>query len=112
MKDNSDQINKAYPEGSFRRLFWDEQFKAGSLSDSRQMKWHPVIIKWCLHLKLISGAAYHAVKGSNFLKLPSERTLRDYTDYFENKGGFQTEVDHSLPVNAHYNTLLQILELL
>ena len=48
MKDNSDQINKAYPEGSFRRLFWEEQFKAASLSDSRQMKWHPVIIKWCL----------------------------------------------------------------
>lgn len=57
------------------------------------MKWHPIIVKWCLNLKLISGAAYYAVRGSNFIKLPSEITLRDYTYYFENKGGFQTEVD-------------------
>lgn len=31
-----------------------------------------------------------------FLKLPSERTLRDYTHYFDNKPGFQDEVDQQL----------------
>ena len=47
-------------------------------------------------MKLISRAACHAVIGSNFIKLPSDRTLIDYTNYFENKGGFQTEVDQQL----------------
>ena len=96
MRENREAVSKAYPEGTFRRLFWDEQFKAASLTDSRQMKWHSVIIKWCLNLNLISSAAYHAVSNSNFIKLPSERTLQDYTSYFENKGGFQAEVDQQL----------------
>ena len=81
MKENREQINSTYPEGSFARLFWEEQFKAATVKDPRQMRWHPTIIKWCLNLKLISGAAYHAVGASNFIKLPSERTLRDYTNY-------------------------------
>ena len=30
------------------------------------------------------------------MTLPSERTLRDYTNYFKNKPGFQDEVDQQL----------------
>ena len=37
---------KAYPEGSFRRLFWEEQFRAASKKDSRQVRWHPLIVRW------------------------------------------------------------------
>lgn len=33
---------------------------------------------------------------SGFIKLPSERTLRDYTNYFEIKPGFQDEVDEQI----------------
>ena len=89
MQENSDNIKKAYPEGSFARLFWDEQLKAATASDARQVRRHPVIIKWCLNLKLMSSSTYHALRSSGFIKLPSERTLRDYTHYFENKPGFQ-----------------------
>ena len=96
MRDNQEQINEAYPEGSFPRLFWEEQFKAASLADSRQMRWHPTTIKWCLNLLLMSGSAYRAMRDSGFVKLPSERTLRDYTNYFEVKTGFQDEVDEQL----------------
>ena len=39
------------------------------------MHWHPMIIKWCLHLKVLSSAAYHAFQTSRFITLPSERTL-------------------------------------
>ena len=35
-----------YPDGSFARLVWDEQFKAASATDIRQVRWHPVIIKY------------------------------------------------------------------
>ncbi len=36
------------------------------------------------------------MRSSRFIKLPSERTLRDYTNYFEIKTGFQDEVDEQL----------------
>ena len=50
MRDNAEKINTTYAEGTFARLFWDEQFKAASLHNKRQVRWHPVIIKWCLNL--------------------------------------------------------------
>ncbi len=34
----------------------------------------------------------HATITAGFIKLPSERTLRDYTHYFEHKAGYQVEV--------------------
>ena len=96
MNENSDQIKKAFPEDSFARLFWEEQLKAATASNAKQVRWHPVIIKWCLNLKLMSSCTYHALRSSGFLKLPSERTLRDYTHYFQNKPGFQDEVNQQL----------------
>ena len=48
-------------------------------TDKWQVHWHPLIIKWCLHLKMLSPAAYHALRTSGFLALPSERTVRAYT---------------------------------
>jgi len=96
MHDNQGKVNEAYPEGSFARLFWDEQLKAATSSNSKQMRWHPVLVKWCLNLKLISSSAYHALRSTGFIKLPSERTLFDYTHYCTNKVGFQEEVNQQL----------------
>lgn len=92
MKENVNKVHEDHPQNSFSRLFWDEQLKAISAKDTRQMRWHPVLIKWCLNLKLLSSSAYHAMRTSGFLKLPSERTLRDYIHYFSSKPGFQKEV--------------------
>ncbi len=36
------------------------------------------------------------MRSSGFLKLTSERTLRDYTNYYENKPGFYDDVDQQL----------------
>lgn len=96
MRSKQEQINKAYPENSFARLFWEEQLKAASVTDTRNMRWHPTMIKWCLNMMLISSSSYDAMRNSGFLKLPSKRTLQDYTNYFENKPGFQDEVDQQL----------------
>ena len=115
MDENSDRVKDAYPEGSFAKLFWDEQLKAAKAGDPRQVRWHPVIIKWCLNMKLMSSSTYHALRSSGFVKLPSERTLRDYTHYFTNKPGFQDEVNQQLvdevekmaiPENRKYVVLL------
>lgn len=52
--------------------------------------------RWCLNLKYLSSAAYHSLRTAGFVKLPSERTLRDYTHYFKSKTGYQEEVDRML----------------
>ena len=92
MISSNDSVKKAYPEGSFSRLFWEE-LKAASVKDARLIRWHPVMVKWCLNLKLLSTSAYHAMRRSGFIKLPTERTLRDYTS---NKCGFQDTVHQQL----------------
>ena len=105
MKEKSPEIEKAYPEGSFKRLFWEEQFRAASKKDPRQVRWHPLIIRWCLNLKLKSSSAYHAVRTAGFISLPSERTLRDYSNYFKCKAGFQLELNQQLHKEAKVNDL-------
>ena len=92
MSENTNDIQKAFPEGSFRRVFWDQQLENSKKGDARQYRWHPLMIKWCLNLKLMSSAAYHAMRTSGFVTLPSERTLRDYTTYIKCVPGYQQEV--------------------
>ena len=93
MSENTDKVKTVYPEGSFARLFWEEQLKVAMTSNPKQIRWHPVIIKWCLNLKLMSSSTYHALRTSGFITLPSDRTLRDYTHYFQSKPGFQDDVN-------------------
>ena len=68
-------------EGSFERVFWEEQEKALSQKNAWSMKWHPVFIKWCLYLPHISGWTYEMIRESGCIHLSSQRTLRDYTHY-------------------------------
>ena len=67
--------------------------KAAVAKNPKQVRWHPVIIKWCLNLKLMSSGTNNALRTSGFVKLPSERTLRDY---FQSKPGFQDDVNKML----------------
>ena len=55
---------ESFPEGSFPRLFWEEQQKAQMLKDRRSMKWHPLFIRWCLYLRHVSGRAYEVLRES------------------------------------------------
>ena len=47
-----------------------------------------------------SNGAYEALRDSGFFKLPSQRTLRDYTHYIEAKCGFSVQVDCMLQKTA------------
>ena len=51
-----------------------------------------MMIKWALHLKMLSSAAYNAARTSGFMSLPSERALRDYIHY-HSKAGFHSDVN-------------------
>ena len=39
----------------FKKLFWEQQRKAASLNNTRSMRWHPLMIKWCLYLRHLSS---------------------------------------------------------
>ena len=105
MESSEGEVHKAFLEGTFQRLFWDQQRQASRISDVRQMRWHPVMIRWCLNLKLLSTSAYHALRMSGFVKLPSERTLRDYMHYVKARTGFQEDVEAELVKEVGLNDL-------
>ena len=55
MNEMTNQVHTECPEGSFKHIFWDQQLQAANTKDRKQIRWHPAIIKWCLHLKFISS---------------------------------------------------------
>lgn len=105
MREMSVRVKETHGEGSFQRLFWDEQLRATKSKSTKQVRWHPAMIKWCLSLKLLSSSTYHALRSSGVLVLPSERTLRDYTHWIEADSGFVDEVDDQLRTEVKIDTL-------
>ena len=101
----SDEVRKAFPPGTFARLFWEQQIEALKSTDRRQVRWHPMIIKWCLSMKLRSSSSYNALRNSSILVLPSDRTLRDYTHFVKAQAGFSPEVDRQLQREAKLDSI-------
>ena len=64
--------------------------------EPKGMKWHPMMIRWCLYLRHHSGQTYEALRDSGVISLPSQRTLRDYTHCVQARSGFSAEVDEHL----------------
>lgn len=87
-EEHEEDAKAAFPEGSFHRLFWEEQKRASMQKHKRSMKWHPFFIRWCLYLRHVSGKAYELLRQSQCIRLPSQRTLKDYTYYVSAKIGF------------------------
>ena len=84
-------VEDTFPLNSSQRIFWDQQKRFNSLRDKRQMRWHPLVIRFALNLKYLSGTAYRAVRQSGMINLPSERTLSDYTHWAVPHSGIQLE---------------------
>ena len=84
-------LEKSFPANSPQRIFWDQQALYNQLSDKRQMRWHPMVMRFALNLKYLSTSAYRAVHQSGLLHLPSQRTLSDYTHWSEPHSGVQLE---------------------
>ena len=100
-------------EGSFARMFWQQQQEAARQHDARTarqhdartMRWCPQMIRWCLHFHLKSSGAYKLLRESGIVKLPSDRTLRDYTYFVPPKAGFQGDVESQLVKDARLESL-------
>jgi len=71
-------VTKDTSNGSFLRVFWEQQLKASSCKNKCSIRWNPLMIRWALYLHHRSSGAYEALRKSGILQLPSSRTLRDY----------------------------------
>lgn len=92
MEEEEGRVKQAYPEGSFQRIFWDQQKQVNSRQHATSRRWHPLMIKWCISLRHQSSRAYEMIRQSGCIHLPSQRTLRDYTNCVRAKAGFSAEV--------------------
>lgn len=45
------------------------------------MRWHPLIIKWCISTFSKSPKAYDQLSKAGFVKLPTISTLKSYTGF-------------------------------
>ena len=94
----------------FMKLFWEEQQKYFSSSSSSSIRYHPMIIKYCLSPAAKFSSAYSDLRynsriGSGVMILPSLRTLRDYKNYIRPKRGFNHEVVDELNImSPSYST--------
>lgn len=93
--DHDHQITATAHPDSFQKIFWEQQQKAASLP-SKNMRWHPLMIKWCLYLKHLSSKAYETLRDSGCIHLPSQRTLSDYTHCVDSTSGFSHGIDVQL----------------
>ena len=100
MKDNAEVICTNHPPGTFGRVFWEAQMKAASVKDAKQMRWDPVMVRWCLYLRHLSRSAYEMLRETGTISLPSQRTLQDYTYYIKASVGFSNEVDKQLRIDG------------
>ena len=73
-----------------QQIFWDQQLEAARKSNAKGMRWHPLMICWCLFLRHQSQSAYETLRQSGCIALPSQRTLCDYTHYVEASTDFNT----------------------
>eukprot|EP00794_Sanderia_malayensis_P002699 gene2699-3120_t len=84
----------------FMKLFWEEQQKYLS-SSKTNVRYHPMIIRYCLGLAAKSPAVYDEIRfdektNSGFVVLPSRRRLRDYKNDIRPKQGFNKDVIQEL----------------
>ena len=92
MKLHSATVKSENVSDSFRHVFWDQQLKAAT-RDPRGMRWHPLMIRWCIYLCHKSSGAYNLLRKSGI-------TLQDYTHYISPQAGFSKEVDEQLMAAA------------
>lgn len=98
MNDSTATISAQFPEDSFQAIFWRHQLESLGKNGKEKSgnRWHPMMIRWCLYLRHFSGKAYNTLRDSVCLVLPSERTLRDYSNAVKTDVGFSAEVDEQL----------------
>ncbi len=91
MDDNTHLVSSQFPEDTFQSIFWKHQMeslnKVGKKKNGN---------RWCLYLRHFSSKAYDTICDSGCIVLPSQRTLRDYSNAVKADSGFSPQVDQQL----------------
>ncbi|XP_052130987.1 uncharacterized protein LOC127751445 isoform X2 [Frankliniella occidentalis] len=80
--DLSDNLTELLESGQMteaKSVFLQQQVKASQKKNMVGMRWHPTMIRFALAIHLTSPAAYELMRDTGMLKLPSGRTLFDYS---------------------------------
>jgi hypothetical protein len=94
---------KLLPHHHFQRIFWEQQSAALKVKGKSGIRWHPLFIRWALNIMICSPKTYNVMRESGVLTLPSTRTLKDYTHWFQSGVGFQNEVFEQLQEDYRIN---------
>ena len=82
IRDHTGRLND-----DFLEILLTDQAKALN-TEPRQMRWHPLVIKWCLRIYIKSHGLYEDFRNFGGLKLPSGRLLSDYKNFCAPKSGW------------------------
>ena len=87
----------SFEEGTPQWLLWQQQAEQSTKS-SKAMRWHPLIIRWCLSIYHTSPAAYRqlASKGNKLIVLPHVNTLKKYINFTDPVTGFNPDIIEQL----------------
>ena len=105
VKEQSSNIESTSKEGTFQRLFWDQQKEMSTRKGCTGRRWHPLMIRLAMSLKTQSSSAYHMLRTSGFVIMPSERTLNDYIHFYRARTGFHDDLDLELAARAKVKQL-------
>ena len=79
----------------FMKLFWQQQQELMK-TDPTNVRYHPMLIRYCLSLAAKSNSTYQELRNSGILVLPSTRTLRDYRNFIKPQTSFSRQVIEDL----------------
>lgn len=82
-----------------QKTFIRQQIEASQVEKACNIKWHPAIIRFALSLQMNSNAAYEEVSG--ILRMPSRRTLYNYSHAISTSGEASTESESSSVLSPH-----------
>ena len=90
--------HKSFPQAPFSIFSGSNKRRLPPRSgkEKRGMRWHPLMIKWCLYLRHQSSKAYETLREPGCIHLPSQRTLHDYTHCVQSGAEFSAGVDRQL----------------
>ena len=90
--EQTSDIESSFAEGSPARVFWDQQVKVNNFKSSKSMRWHPMIIRWCISMYSKSPKAYEQLTKAGMVKLPSKSTLKTYLNFTESVPGVNPDI--------------------
>ena len=71
------------------------------------MRWHPLIIRWCLSIYQISPVAYKGIasKQNKFIALPHINTLKKYISFTDPVSGFNLDILEQILEDINFDSL-------